>query len=121
MKKLIALSLVLVVTFILSGCGPTSQTQNNSNNPLPTSESATGLNAINIQNFSFNPSTLTIKKGVTVIWTNNDSAPHQIKSSALNSNELVNGQSFSFTFTNSGTFEYSCAIHPSMTGKIIVE
>jgi plastocyanin len=76
---------------------------------------------INIQNFSFNPGTLTINKGDTVIWTNNDSAPHQIKSATFNSNTLSNGGTFSFTFTDAGTYNYSCAIHPSMTGSIIVQ
>lgn len=82
---------------------------------------ATGSTTINIQNFAFNPGTLTVKKGATVTWTNNDSVPHQIKSDSFNSTKLTNGQNFSFTFTTPGTFNYSCAIHPSMTGKIIVE
>jgi plastocyanin len=34
---------------------------------------------------------------------------------------LSNGQSFSFTFRTAGTFNYSCSIHPSMTGQIIVQ
>lgn len=77
--------------------------------------------SISIQNFTFNPSTLTVKKGTKVTWTNNDSAHHQIKSSAFSSDSLSNGQSFSFTFSNVGAFDYICSIHPSMTGKIIVE
>ena len=75
---------------------------------------------VSIQNFAFNPSSLPVKKGATVTWTNNDSVPHQIKSTTFNSNLLSNGQTYSFTFNDVGTFDYSCAVHPSMVGKIIV-
>ena len=99
-------------------------TQSNSSavaNPASTQGSVAAANAVNIQNFAFSPATLTIKKGTAVTWTNNDSAPHQIKSITFNSGQLSKGQTFSFTFNDAGTFDYSCAIHPSMTGKIIVE
>jgi plastocyanin len=75
---------------------------------------------VSIKNFAFNPATLTIKPRTTVTWTNNDSAAHQIKSNTFNSAVLNPGESFSFTFFNAGQYNYSCAIHPSMLGKIIV-
>lgn len=76
---------------------------------------------INIQNFAFSPASFTVKKGTKVVWTNNDSAPHQIKSALFNSDSLSKGQTYSFTFDNVGAFPYICAIHPSMQGTIIVE
>ena len=30
------------------------------------------------------------------------------------------GQTFEFTFDESGTFDYFCMVHPWMTGKVIV-
>ena len=75
---------------------------------------------VSIKNFAFNPTLLNIKVGTTVVWTNNDTAPHQIKSATFNSAVLSNGQTFSFTFSAAGQFSYSCAIHPSMLGQIIV-
>lgn len=120
MKKIAILTLVAVGAIVLGGCslyGGASNSSSTSTSPT----SSVGANAINIQNFAFNPATLTIKKGITVTWTNNDSAQHQIKSATFNSSQLGKGQSFSFTFNDAGTFDYSCAIHPSMLGKIIVE
>jgi len=76
---------------------------------------------ISIENFSFNPGTLIIKAGATVTWTNNDSAPHKIKSNDFNSDTLATGASYSFTFEKAGVYDYICGIHPSMQGKIIVE
>lgn len=78
-------------------------------------------NTITIQNFTFNPSTLTVKQGTKVTWTNQDSATHKIKSDTFNSSDLNQGDKFEFTFNNKGSFDYSCSIHPSMTGKIVVE
>jgi plastocyanin len=79
---------------------------------------------VSIVNFSFSPVTLNINKGDTVVWTNNDSAPHTVTgndSKALSSATLSIGQSYSFTFTESGAFDYHCAIHPTMRGSIIVK
>jgi plastocyanin len=134
MKKTLLALPVVVATVFLSGCSYGSQTQSNSTptSTAPTtsmsqpatgstSQTATVTNAVNIQGFAFSPATITVKKGTAVTWTNNDSAPHQIKSATFNSSTLSKGQTFSFTFNTAGTFDYSCAIHPSMLGKVIVE
>jgi len=87
----------------------------------PAQQAAPQLSAlISIKDFAFNPATLNIKVGTVVTWTNNDPMPHQIKSVYFNSAALNNSQSFQFTFSNAGEYDYSCAIHPSMKGKIIV-
>lgn len=79
------------------------------------------FNFVKIQNFEFLPTEIRVDKGATVTWMNMDSALHQIKSATFNSPQLDMGQSFSFRFDDAGIFEYSCAIHPSMTGRIIVQ
>jgi len=76
---------------------------------------------IYIRNFVFNPSTVTIKAGATIIWINEDSAPHRIKSDNFNSETLNKGVSFKFKFETKGTHDYVCGIHPSMRGRIVVE
>lgn len=78
-------------------------------------------NAVSIDNFSFNPETITVKAGTTVTWTNNDSASHTIKSAGFNSGNLSKGSTFKFKFESKGNFDYSCGIHPVMKGKVIVE
>ncbi|MDD4901679.1 MAG: cupredoxin family copper-binding protein [Patescibacteria group bacterium] len=89
--------------------------------PAPITPPAVTQGQVNIQNFSFNPAEVTVAVGDTVVWTNNDSVRHQIASDSFNSVPLPQGGSFSHTFTAAGTFDYHCAIHPSMTGKIIVK
>ncbi len=85
----------------------------------PTASSVT----VSIKNFAFNPSTINIKVGTKVTWTNNDTAPHTVTSdsgSLLNSQTLSPGQSYSVTFTNPGSTSYHCSIHPMMHGTIVV-
>ena len=73
--------------------------------------------------YGVNP--LVIAMGTTVTWTNNDSIPHTSTSDSgvWDSGILSSGQSFSFAFTQAGTYPYHCAIHgaASMSGTIVVQ
>ena len=77
---------------------------------------------IQIANFTFDPPTLTIKAGTTVTWVNADDIPHLVseKDGKFRSSALDTDEKFSQTFSTAGTVEYFCAIHPHMTGKIVV-
>jgi plastocyanin len=123
MRKIAITFLALIGVVVLGGCGyGGSSTSTSTNMPAQTgAQTPVSGNAVNIQNFTFSPAALTVAKGTTVTWTNNDPAAHQIKSATFNSTQLNKGQTFSFTFNDAGTFDYSCAIHPSMLGKIIVQ
>jgi amicyanin len=79
---------------------------------------------VKIDNFSFTPATLSVPVGASVTWTNQDDVPHNVVSSegkTLKSPVLDTDQKFSFTFTKAGTYPYFCAIHPRMTGKVVVQ
>jgi amicyanin len=87
-------------------------------------QSAAAANSISIDNFTFNPPTLTVKAGTTVTWTNKDDIPHGVASSNnafTRSKAMDTDDSFSFTFTTPGTYQYFCYIHPHMTGTIVVQ
>jgi amicyanin len=79
--------------------------------------------SVKIANFTFGPEKLTVKAGTTVTWTNEDDIPHTVASStkAFKSKALDTDDSFSFTFTTPGTFEYFCSLHPHMVGTVVVE
>ena len=80
---------------------------------------------VKIDNFSFGPVTLTVPVGTTVTWTNRDDIPHTVVSTddpkTFKSKVLDTDEKFSFTFSKAGTYPYFCAIHPKMTGKVIVQ
>ncbi|SDR49412.1 Plastocyanin [Rhizobiales bacterium GAS113] len=79
--------------------------------------------AVKIDNFTFTPDSMEIPAGTTVVWTNEDDIPHTIANAErqFKSHALDTGDSFSFTFTQPGTYEYFCSLHPHMKGKIIVK
>jgi plastocyanin len=82
-----------------------------------------GTVAVKIANFAFDPAQVSAKVGDTVTWTNNDSTGH---TATVDGNEtcttttLENGASGSITFTQTGSYDFHCKIHPNMTGKIEV-
>jgi plastocyanin len=77
---------------------------------------------IKIANFTFDPPILTVKAGTTITWVNADDIPHVVteKDGKFRSSALDTDDKFSQTFPTAGTVEYFCAIHPHMTGKIVV-
>ena len=77
---------------------------------------------VKIANFTFDPPILTVKAGTTVTWVNADDIPHVVseKDGKFRSSALDTDDKFSQTFSTAGTVEYFCAIHPHMTGKIVV-
>jgi plastocyanin len=80
-------------------------------------------NVISIDNFIFTPSELTVAVGTTVKWVNHDDIPHLVvnKDKVFRSKALDTDDSYSFTFTSAGTFDYFCGLHPHMVGKVIVK
>jgi amicyanin len=78
---------------------------------------------IKIDNFSFTPPMLTVQAGSKVTWTNRDDIPHNIVSSEqkFKSKPLDTDDNYSFTFTEPGTYQYFCGLHPKMVGKVVVE
>ena len=83
---------------------------------------ASGETHLAIDNFTFNPETVTIQVGTTIVWENNDDIPHSIVETTgkFHSAALDTEDKFSFTFNQAGTFSYFCGLHPRMTGKIVV-
>jgi plastocyanin len=76
----------------------------------------------------FSPTRIQVVLGTTVTWTNQDAVPHNVtiapvvmsSSNNWESGLLYPGQSFSYTFTSQGTFQYHCQEHPGMDGVVIV-
>ena len=78
---------------------------------------------VDIINFAFKPGTLTVPVGTTVTWVNKDSDTHSVQSTDkrfTSSPALEHGESYTFTFTTPGTYEYICSLHSFMKGKIVV-
>ena len=76
--------------------------------------------SILIQTFAFSPAELTVAKGTTVNWLNAGRETYHIKSDKFESKDLLRGDMFSYTFNETGTYNYADASNPSMKGVITV-
>jgi len=76
---------------------------------------------VTITNFTFTPATLAVERGTHVIWTNKDDIPHTVVDTRgrFKSPPLDTDDKWEHVFTEAGTFEYYCSVHPMMTGKVI--
>jgi plastocyanin len=85
---------------------------------------ATDTTMVEIKDFTFVPDPLEIPVGSTVTWTNSDAAPHTATAQdreVLQSGTLNQGDSYSQTFDQPGTFDYFCEFHANMKGTIVVQ
>lgn len=117
MGKILLISF-LVIVVIISGCaGPKTVTQ-----PATTNTAEIKGTTVDIKDFAFDPANVTIAKGSMVTWIQKDSVVHTVTGDGndLDSPILSQGQTYNFTFNETGTFEYQCHIHPNMKGKVIV-
>lgn len=76
-----------------------------------------------MQDIAFRPTEITVTTGETVTWRNDENVPHTTASRGqpLWESPILNqGQSFSYTFMNPGTYDYWCTIHPDMLAQVIV-
>jgi plastocyanin len=78
---------------------------------------------VKIDNFTFQPETITVQAGTQVTWVNRDDMPHTITTDdkMLKSKAVDTDEKFSFTFATPGTYKYFCSIHPKMTGEVVVK
>jgi plastocyanin len=115
------------------GCG-SDENGNGGNSadkaPAKTTKSTTGgakASAVTLKDIAINPASITVKKGATVTWTNEDSVGHDVTSTggpakfkSGSSGGMAMGDTFKHTFTTPGTYKYVCTVHPNMKGTVVV-
>jgi plastocyanin len=81
---------------------------------------AAGGSTVKMAGLAFAPATLTVARGTTVVFDNDDTAPHTVtaRNGGIDSGVLDPGRQFSQAVTDG--FDYFCSIHPSMTARIVV-
>lgn len=126
------LSLVtLLLVACLGGSNPPSSSSTASTSaaqPVATSDqsqdSASKVHTVVINQFKYQPDTLTVNAGDTVEWKNEDIVPHTVTSKdgkTFDSKTLAKGKSWRYTASQKGTFDYYCTLHPNMKAKLIVQ
>ena len=134
MKNYLIILMIPVLLFLLSGCG-----QKNVGQTANDFVSDNNGNIVEITSEGFNPGTLTIRSNETVTWVNKGSLSSWPASAVHPSHNaypesggclgskfdacrrLKQGESYSFTFNQKGTWKYHDHLSPGNTGTIIVE
>lgn len=89
-----------------------------------TGGSSGGAMSVSIEDFAYEPASITVPQGTKLAFTNHDSSPHtatSTESGAFESGTIKEDQTGSITLEKPGTFSYYCAFHPFMKGKVVVE
>jgi plastocyanin len=79
-----------------------------------------GGNVVAMAGLKFQPGTLTVAKGTTVVFVNDDTAPHTVTARSGGTDSGVIDPGRRFTLVAASSFDYVCSIHPSMTAKLVV-
>lgn len=116
--------LVVVLMVVLAVAGPVIMVRDQLADDAPAAPAAPAAAAagstVKMAGLAFAPGTLTVARGTTVVFDNDDTAPHTVtaRSGGVDSGVLDPGRQFSLAVTEG--FDYFCSIHPSMTAKIAV-
>jgi plastocyanin len=78
--------------------------------------------SVDIRDNAFAPSTITVRVGSTVTWTNTGAVAHTVTADdgSFDSRQLDPATTFAQAFDHAGTYAYHCSIHPAMQGIVIV-
>jgi plastocyanin len=118
-----AVCLCILVAMAVAGCSGTATTGGTSTTPPPNSSAGatgTGGTIITEQNFAFDPANVSVKVGDVVTFANKDSTPHNVTIDGTELGIQNQGESKTWTAAKDGTYPFSCIIHPSMTGQVVV-
>jgi len=130
MTKLAAvLSTCLALGLVAGGCGGGDGGGGGGGSAKTTEQKGSGGGGaqtadVTMKNIQFNPKSISVAKGGTVKWTNDDTVGHDVTSSSFKSGSaggIGEGASFSHRFADAGTFKYRCTVHPGMEGTVVVK
>lgn len=111
---------------VLVGCTGGDINDDVSIDPVSTADAAPAATThdVAIELFQYQPDVIEIEAGDSVTWSNADAIEH---SATFASNEMdidtglfQQDESITLTFPESGTYDYFCTRHPTMTGSVIV-
>lgn len=120
---LAALAGVLAVAMLVSCTGGDGTGGGGSEEPSTetTDGAKTGGTVVVEKDIAFDPPTVTVKAGEKVTFKNEDSVAHQVEIDGEELELQSPGDDVTWTASETGTYPFTCTIHPSMTGEVTVE
>ena len=140
MKRWLALLIAcLALGLVAVGCGDDDDDDSGGGSAETTEQPATETEAagggaagpnveVGMKDIQFDPKDVTVAKGGTITWTNNESVPHDVTKEdgpgpdfSSGKGNLNQGDTYKQTFDTAGKINYVCTIHPNMTGAVTVQ
>ncbi len=122
----LGLVLVIGVVVAFSSLSNHSKIDKMGSTPKAGTTQPADAKSVVIQDYTFNPNPLKVKKGTTVTWTNTDTAKHNVAfddgqpAKKLDGPLFGKNETYQFTFASAGTYKYHCSPHPYMKGVVEV-
>ena len=109
-ERLLPAAAVLAATIVAAGCGGTKTSA-----PVATTQVQM------VKSYRFDPSSIRVKAGDTVTWTNNDNFTHTVQFDGQPDHKVERGKSISIRFSQPGSYHYVCSLHSrDMSGTVVV-
>jgi plastocyanin len=119
-----ATRVVAALGLIVTGCGSSSGSGGATSIDSATPPPAGNTVHVAMKVLEFTPGAVGAKVGQTVIWSNDDSSPHNVTYVSgprfKSSGRLEPGARFSLKLTSAGTIHYVCTLHPWMKATLVV-
>ena len=117
------LLVLLMVGASLLACGGSEPTTTTAGGATTTAAAGGDTVQVVMKNLSFDPETVTVTVGDTITWLNEDAAQHDViaDNGEFKSDLFGKGETFSFTFSQAGTYPYHCSVHAGMAGTVVVQ
>jgi len=126
LRSWVALGVPVTTSLVLLACGGSGDGSGTDaygeSNAVTVAEAAV---VVELKDIKFDPQGIKVRPGTTVTWVNMDTVVHnvrQVQSVFLSPDVMEEGDKFTFTFDEPGTYRYQCTYHhPNMNGVVIVE
>ena len=111
------LVILCAILAVSDSCTKDSSTSGTGNGP-----GEPGANEVWIKDMAYNPATITVNAGTTVKWTNKDAVTHTVTSTVdlFDSGNIGSGGTYTHQFNTAGSYPYTCTLHPTMSGTVVV-
>jgi plastocyanin len=109
--------LLLVAAALLAGCADGGAGRDDTTSDPPVK----GVTTVVAERSRFSPAAIEVPAGTEVTWSFQDGlVSHDVKGDGWGSGEPQRSGTFRRTFDQPGTYDYTCTLHPQMTGRVVV-
>jgi plastocyanin len=119
-----SLAVIASMALLLAGCGGGSSSSSSAKSGGSSTQTAVAGSGVKISDFKFSPASVTVKPGVRVTVSNEDSATHTVTADdghSFDTGDIAQGQLHTISISKPGSYPYHCAIHPFMHGTLVVK